>query len=714
MAVTARVRRFLGRADTRRAARRALWVLFGGCPGFYVFRYVTGDDVMALYSFFGSLPLAMFCEVPGAARERTRTLLAAVPVGWVLVTAGTLLAVRPWAAACGMFAVGFAISYCAVGGPRVTGLATAFQLFYVLPCFPPYAPDTLGSRLAGLTLGILLTALAERLLWPDPDPVPYRIRLADAAAAVADRARAAADRLTTGADGPDTTREPAERALEAIRLSRVPTGERPASPSVRDHALNHARVLVRQAGDQLERLFTDAAAPHPAAPATVSLLRHTEDVLRAAADGLRTGTRREPPCDLPGALVAFDEARADTVAGARAVRLRQDAVARAAAVAAMLTGKAAGIAFGDRPADDRAGFFAYATTPAPVRWWHRLRLHLTPHSVHLQNALRIAVALAVARLLVGVLGLSHGFWVLLATLSMMRTSAADTRAALRPAFAGTVAGAVVAAALLRAVGDVPLVYAVLLPVVILVGFTAGPPLGPAATQAVFTLTFVLAFTQFSTPDWSLSGVRLVDVLIGGTIGAVAGLLAWPHGGHGEVRRDTAAFLAESAAACRTVIALIGAGRGSRAPLGTARHAMLLAEASYIQYRIERAGRHPVPEPPWGYVLATGYDLVHGGELLLTGRRGKGAGPLPGAAAGELAALAGRVSDGTARVAEALRAGADPVGEARPAEVPCPAADSLPLRRVAGLPPGVTGADALLVADAEAWLTGVARDLARLR
>ncbi|MBB5122355.1 FUSC family protein [Streptomyces eurocidicus] len=711
--MTARVRRFLGRADTRRAARRALWVVFGGCPGFYVCRYVTGDDVMALYSFFGSLPLAMFCEVPGAARERTRTLLAAVPVGWVLVTAGTLLAVRSWAAACGMFVVGFVISYCGVGGPRVTGLATAFQLFYVLPCFPPYAPDTLGSRLAGLTLGILLTALAERLLWPDPDPVPYRIRLADAAAAVADRARAAADRLATGADGPDTTREPAERALEAVRLSRVPTGERPASPSVRDHALNHVRVLVRQAGDQLDRLFTDATAPHPAAPATVSLLRHTEDVLRAAAGGLRTG-RREPPDDLPGALVAFDAARAGTVAGTPAARLRQDAVARAAAVAAMLTGKAARIALGDRPADDGAGFLAYATTPAPVRWWCRLRLHLTPHSVHLQNALRIAVALAAARLLVGVLGLSHGFWVLLATLSMMRTSAADTRAALRPAFAGTVAGAVVAAALLRVVGDVPLVYAVLLPVVLLVGFTVGPPSGPAATQAVFTLTVVLAFTQFTTPDWALSGVRLVDVLIGGAVGAVAGLFAWPQGGHGEVRRDTAAFLTDGAAACREVIALIGAGRGSRAPLEAARHAMLLAEASYIQYRIERAGRDPAAEPPWGFALAAGYDLVHGGELLVAGWHGKAAGPLPGAAAEELTVLAGRVADGTVRVAEALRSGADPVGEARPAEVPCPAAESSPLRQVAGLPPGVTDADALLVADAEAWLTGVARDLARLR
>ena len=49
-----------------------------------------------------------------------------------------------------------------------------------------------------------------------------------------------------------------------------------------------------------------------------------------------------------------------------------------------------------------------------------------------QNAIRLAVGLAAARLVAGELDLSHGFWMPLATLTLMRTSVATTRAAVVP------------------------------------------------------------------------------------------------------------------------------------------------------------------------------------------------------------------------------------------------------------------------------------------
>ena len=55
---------------------------------------------------------------------------------------------------------------------------------------------------------------------------------------------------------------------------------------------------------------------------------------------------------------------------------------------------------------------------APWLWWHRFREHLTPRSVYFQGAVRLALALSAARLLAGVLNLSHGFWVLLAILTV--------------------------------------------------------------------------------------------------------------------------------------------------------------------------------------------------------------------------------------------------------------------------------------------------------
>ncbi|MCX4391623.1 FUSC family protein [Streptomyces sp. NBC_00053] len=68
--------------------------------------------------------------------------------------------------------------------------------------------------------------------------------------------------------------------------------------------------------------------------------------------------------------------------------------------------------------------------------------------MYFQNAVRIALALAAGRLIVGALDLSHGLWALLATITVMGTSASGTRTALWPAFGGTLAGAAVTAVML--------------------------------------------------------------------------------------------------------------------------------------------------------------------------------------------------------------------------------------------------------------------------
>lgn len=705
------------------AARRAAWATLAGCAGFYGFAHALGDRTLGLYAIFGVLPLVLFSQIPGPARHRTRVLLAMVPVGWVMVTSGTLLAVRGWAAAAGMFVVGFLVAFAATAGPGPAGLSVACQLFYILPCFPPYAPGTLGSRLAGLTAGILLTALVDRLLdllgLREPPPTPYRVRLGRATAAVADSCAAAAR-------GGEDVRPAADRALQETRPSRIPPAERPTSPSARDRALNHTRACVRHVHDQLDRFCRAPGAPAGADDPATALLERTATALRPVATGLTSGIP-SPDGDGDGdgdggdalrrAVAAFDAARADELPGAPPERLRRDAVVRSAAEGARLAGQAARIALGARSTTAgaaRDGPFWYAAVPAPELWWHRMRVHLTLRSVHLQNALRVATAMAGARLLVGVLGLSHGFWVLLATLSLMRTSAADTRTALRPAVTGTTAGALLAALALRVVGDVPLFYAAALPVVLLVGFTAAPLLGPAWGQATFTVVIVLMFAQLSTPQWQLSAVRLVDVLVGGAIGALASLLAWPRGAGGELRCAVADFLAAGAAGCRGVTDLLCGRPAPADPLRPVRVAMLLAEASYCQYQSERLLRRTA-DPPWEIAMLAGYHMLRGAELMLL-RHGAALGttPLSPAAAAELTFLADRVADDALRAAEALRA-PDPPHPAPgiPDPPPHPAATSGLLRGAALHAGHVDAARVLLTVDAEAWLTGVAEDVARI-
>ncbi|MBH1934508.1 FUSC family protein [Streptomyces sp. AV19] len=707
------IRWLLRHEDGPPALRRAVWIVLAGCVPFFALRYGLHRPVAALYAIFGALPLVLFCHVPGPPRQRTRTLLAALPVGWLMVTAGTLLAVRSWAAACGMLVVGFLVAFCAALGPRAAALSIAHQLYYVLPCFPPYAPQTLGSRLAGLTVGILCTALAERFVWPEPAPVPYRAVLADAADAVARHAERTAVALAAGT-GLAALRGAADRALDAARLSRVPAAERPTSPSMSDRALNHAHAALRYVRDQLDRLHACPDVPHPV---SAELLRQAAAALRPAAAALRDGSAGPPPPDeLAAALGTFDTARARTLDRVSAAGLRQDALVRAAAEGTRMVTEATRIALGARPAPPRSGVtpadepFGYALVSGPGRWWWRLRAHLTPGSVLLQNAVRVAVALAAARLLAGALDLSHGFWVLLATLSLMRTSAADTRSALVPAFLGTAAGAALAAGLLYAVGDRPVYYAVLLPVVVLVGFGVGPVLGPAWMQAAMTLTFVLIFSQLAAPHWELSGVRLVNVVIGGSVGALAGLLAWPRGAHGRLRQAFADALTASAALCRSVTGALCTGGDGPVGLHRARKAVLLAEATYLQYRTER---HPGrdPDPVWGDAMAAAYQALRGGEATVGRHRAGHRVPLPAAAADRLAALAARAAEEYLRSAAALRAGR--WRETGPPPV-CPARESAPLRYVVEHGAEIPPERALLTADAEAWLTGAAETAGRVR
>ena len=82
----------------------------------------------------------------------------------------------------------------------------------------------------------------------------------------------------------------------------------------------------------------------------------------------------------------------------------------------------------------------------------------------------------------------HGFWVVLGTLSVLRTNAASTGSTALRALAGTVVGFVVGAALLLAIGTGPTALWIALPVAVLVAAYAPGTAPFAVGQAAFTVT----------------------------------------------------------------------------------------------------------------------------------------------------------------------------------------------------------------------------------
>jgi uncharacterized membrane protein YccC len=148
--------------------------------------------------------------------------------------------------------------------------------------------------------------------------------------------------------------------------------------------------------------------------------------------------------------------------------------------------------------------------------------------VWFRNSLRAGVGLGLAVLVAQVADLSHAFWAVLGTLSVLRSSALGTgRTALR-AVAGTLLGLVVGTVLMVAIGtSEPLLWVVLPIVVFLAGY--GPAVSFIASQAAFTITVVVLFNLIQPAGWRVGLIRVEDVVVGCVVAIGVGLLFWPRG-----------------------------------------------------------------------------------------------------------------------------------------------------------------------------------------
>ena len=178
--------------------------------------------------------------------------------------------------------------------------------------------------------------------------------------------------------------------------------------------------------------------------------------------------------------------------------------------------------------------------------WSRLATHLSFRSVWFRNAVRGAAGLALAVTVVEVTAVEHGFWVVLGTLSVLRSNALGTGATALRAVAGTAVGFVVGAAIMIGVGGHAVALWALLPVAVLVSGVAPSMISFAAGQAAFTLVVIILFNIIQPVGWRVGLTRIEDVAIGCGVSIVVGLLFWPRGAMAALGRALAdAFVASS-------------------------------------------------------------------------------------------------------------------------------------------------------------------------
>jgi hypothetical protein len=257
------------------------------------------------------------------------------------------------------------------------------------------------------------------------------------------------------------------------------------------------------------------------------------------------------------------------------------------AMVAAATLEAAGV-----PGGADRGFGMTGDAPA-VAIWRRLASHLSFRSVWFRNAVRGSAGLALAVAVIEVTAVEHGFWVVLGTLSVLRSNALGTGATALRAVGGTAVGFVVGAAIMIGVGAHAAALWALLPVAVLVSGVAPSMISFAAGQAGFTLVVIILFNIIEPSGWRVGLTRIEDVAIGCGVSIVVGLLFWPRGAMAALGRALAdAFVASSGYLADVVDRLTSTSRRvDTTPGERASHsAYLRLDDAFRQFLTERGAK----------------------------------------------------------------------------------------------------------------------------
>jgi uncharacterized membrane protein YccC len=561
----------------RRAGRTAIVM-----PALFAFGfYVVGNSDFALFCAFGAFAMLLFVGFGGTIRERLQAQAALAVAGAVFVCLGTLAASPVWLGALSMAVVAFLVLFVGTVSDVLASSSTALLLTFILPVMLPGGIPTLMPRLAGWGTASVVALAAIALLWPAPVRMPLRTSAAAACRALATRLRADAEFVLSGRTevagaARDRAAGRADMEVEAMRGLFLATPYRPT-------ALNTpARTVVRLVDELiwLQAVATQSAIVPPLEfSGSDEMYRDVCQAKLAAADVLDTGSdvllqSAASPAELEAALVRLTHAR--TAVAGHAVSWLPDRAGRASDAPAAVAGADGEVDAFVSALDPgfRAQELSYAVaqvgrnialTAAAERrsWWdkalgrqpgdligtfsaglERAGAQLEWHSVWLHNSIRGAIALGLAVLLADLTGVQHSFWVVLGTLSVLRTNALSTGQNVLRGVVGTAVGVAIGAVLLAVIGTNELALWIVLPVSVLVAGVAPTAISFAAGQAGFTLALVLLFNIISPTGWTVGLYRIEDVVLGCLVSLLVGLLFWPRGAAAALRKALAEAYAE--------------------------------------------------------------------------------------------------------------------------------------------------------------------------
>jgi uncharacterized membrane protein YccC len=577
---------------------------------------VIGNLQMATFAAFGGFATLVLSSFSGTRREKLRAHLALALAGSVLLTIGTAVNSSTLLAALVTLPVAFGVFFAGVAGPNAASGVTGALLAYVLPAASPGTISMVPDRLAGWWLASAAGTAAVLAL--SPPPGDDRLR-----AAASRLARALADELAAALRGTATADQLAAciAAKHELIAQFTATPYRPTGLTTSDEALANSVELLEWCTTLLADTVRERADLSDASPADRELLEAAEAVLREVASLFAKG-RGRPDLDrlersqaqslawlggLTPERTGFREAaqlsfHAHTLAGA-ALAVGADALV------------ASRLADPEWMAAERRRWYLGSATAAPSRAAHRLSSLLTTalrdaslRSVWFVNSVRGAVALAAAVAVADLSSVQHGFWVVLGTLSVLRTNATSTGSTAVRALVGTAIGFVIGGALLVALGSSSTALWVVLPIAVFVAAYAPGTAPFAVGQAAFTLTVAILFNLLAPVGWKVGVVRIEDVTLGCAVSVLAGVLFWPRG-LASIVGDDLADAYRSGASYLTEAVAWAAGSRTFQPDGA-------MEATTTALRLDDALRAFLSEQGAKHIEKQGLWRLVGGSMRL--------------------------------------------------------------------------------------------------
>ena len=583
-----------------------------------------GNLQMALFAAFGGFANLIFASFGGSKRNKITAHLGLAVIGSIGLIIGTAVNGITWLAVLVTIPVAFGIFFAGVAGPNAASGVTAALLPFVLSVATPGTVSMIPDRLAGWWLASVVSTVAVLLLSP-PSPGD-RLR-----AAAAGSARALAAHLEASVSGTATAADTqaCQAAKHELMSAFASTPYRPVGLATADQGL----ASVVQLLEWCTALIADATDGHPNLDRAEQPDR---DLLGLAAVVLgQTGDLLAGPDS--GALpdpTAMDRQREASAAYHRSAGVQGggevggdydsvEIIARYAFHAQVIALAVRAVVADALVATQRAD---PETIAARRRGWYGaqpegttgerraaalsgaigvLARHASFRSVWFLNSLRGSLALAAAVLVADLSGVQHGFWVVLGTLSVLRTNASSTESTALRALGGTVVGFAAGALLLLGIGTSTPALWTALPIALAVAAYAPGTLPFAFGQAAFTVVVVVLFNLLVPAGWRVGLLRIEDVAIGCLVSLVVGVLFWPRGASSVVGDDLAdAFRRGAAYLTQAVDWALGTRAGPPDAGAAAVTAGIRLDEALRGFLAEQGAKRVSKEDLWMLVMAS--------------------------------------------------------------------------------------------------------------